>query len=614
MNRPFVEKTICCLIAIALSVLVVRAQSRVYTIQVESSPTEEEARASIANLQAKGVEAYWVKADVPGKGTRYRIRIGKYKNQAEAKILANKLLGGGLIKEFIVTTYDTPSPDSVARASVSPKTSAAAPASTPSSPGESKPAPSTSTIAERKQAPNGSKSTVDVAAADATSKGAGERTKIDTPASPEPIPESVKPATEKTAKPPVESAPELKPGSASNQKTEAKTEPDPPATPARKSSPRFSPKSSNTDSLIANPGMADALADMTISNDNWKIARRSIETDKNLRAIYFVDTMTGWAAGDAGAVYRTTDGGRNWKPLLSGAAANINFIYFADWNHGWMLGESGGKMGDESETGNTLLITTNGGRTWTRKPLPNVTSLYFTDLKTGWAVGRNSTLLKTTDGGLEWNKVESIEKLIGSPIESSNYNFGFSDVSFTDADNGWVIGNFYGRARNDIGGIFKTSDGGVTWKRVPVTIQTQNDTGRFTSGLLHSIHFTDSNAGSVTGEMYDGDGRFFFALHTRNGGLTWNQLRTPSRATHNSQFLDPANGWTAAFAPREGGAEAVVYDTTLMRTDNGGMSWRNDFIARGRRIRGVFFLSPNKGWAVGDRGMILCYEEKSKAN
>jgi photosystem II stability/assembly factor-like uncharacterized protein len=51
-----------------------------------------------------------------------------------------------------------------------------------------------------------------------------------------------------------------------------------------------------------------------------------------------------------------------------------------------------------------------------------------------------------------------------------------------------------------------------------------------------------------------------------------------------------------------------------MRTDNGGLSWRIDFIARGRRIRGVFFLSPTRGWAVGDRGMILSYEEKSKAN
>src|SRR5262245_38914494 len=88
MNRPVVEKTICCLLVIAFSVLVARAQSRVFTIQVESSPTEAEAKSSIEKLQAKGVEAYWVKAEVPGKGTRYRVRIGKYKSQAEAKAKA----------------------------------------------------------------------------------------------------------------------------------------------------------------------------------------------------------------------------------------------------------------------------------------------------------------------------------------------------------------------------------------------------------------------------------------------------------------------------------------------------------------------------------------------
>src|SRR5262249_57820906 len=116
MNRPIAEKTICCLLAIAFSVLIAQAQSRVFTIQVESAPSEAEAKSSIAKLQANGVEAYWVKAEVPGKGTRYRVRIGKYKSQAEAKAKADKLLGGGVIKEFIVTIYDPPSPDSVARA------------------------------------------------------------------------------------------------------------------------------------------------------------------------------------------------------------------------------------------------------------------------------------------------------------------------------------------------------------------------------------------------------------------------------------------------------------------------------------------------------------------
>ncbi len=597
MKRPIVEKTIYCLLAIIFFAIVVQGQNRGFSIQVASLTSEAEARATVTDLLAKGIEAYWVKAVVPGKGARYRIRVGKYSSQAEARAKADQFLRRNAIKEFIITVYDTPSPDSIARQ-------------------ETKVEDSPSTVAERnnedrslnrKPAPEPEKPTAersDLASVDSISE-----------TKPEIKTHEVKSETKAgSSKTPAEKIDAEKiTGDLPRDENTLKTSP-PPA--SNESGPGLSAprRDSNLEPAIATPAVADALTDLTINNDNWKIARRTVETDKNLRAVYFVDSMTGWAAGDAGAVYRTTDGGKSWKPLLSGAVANINFIYFIDWNHGWMLGESSGRMTDETEGENILLITTNGGRSWTRKSLPNVTCLYFVDSRSGWAVGRNATLLKTTDGGLEWSKVESIEKLIGLPIESSSYNFGFSDIHFIDAQQGWLIGNFYGRARDNIGGIFKTSDGGATWKRIPVTFQTQYTSGRFTPGQLHSVRFTDANTGSVTGEMYDGEGRFFFALHTRNGGITWDQFRTPSRATHSTQFLDLANGWTAAFAPREGGADAVVYDTTLMRTDNGGMSWRNDFIARGRRIRCVFFLSPTKGWAVGDRGMILSYEEKSKAN
>jgi photosystem II stability/assembly factor-like uncharacterized protein len=276
-----------------------------------------------------------------------------------------------------------------------------------------------------------------------------------------------------------------------------------------------------------------------------------------------------------------------------------------------MIGE---KSARDEDPETLLYMTVNGGKTWSHKPMPNLLSVHFIDARNGWAVGRNATLMKTSDGGNEWIKVDSMEKLIGLPVESTSYTYGFRDIHFVDAQHGWLVGNFYGRARSNIGGVFMTEDGGATWKRVPITIQTQHASGRFTPGVFHSVRFSDNNLGSVTGEMYDGEGRFFFALHTRDGGKTWEQYRTASRAVHNTQFLDSSNGWSAAFAPREGEAEAVVYDTTLMRTDNGGMSWRNDFIAKGRRIRGVFFLSPTRGWAVGDRGMILRYEEKGKTN
>ena len=540
MKRPVVEKTILLLIAIAFSVPVALAQGRSFTIQVESAISEAEARSSVARLRAQGLEAYWVKTTISGIGVRYRVRIGRYQNQAQAKAKADQLLGAGVIKEFIVTVYDAPPSD-------------------PPEPNESKPATSPPNAPERTRAP------------ERIREKPGSREK--------------------------KNAPEAKTESSGSDALSARPRRTPSAEPA-----------------IGSTATAEAVGDVTIGDDNWKVVKHVVEIDKNLRAVHFVDAMTGWAAGDSGAVYATTDGGRGWKPQSLGSDADLNLIYFIDWNRGWMLGRSGAKTGDENEGDNILFITTDGGRTWASKPLPNVTSLQFTDAKTGWAVGKNFTLLKTTDGGLEWSKVGGVEKLIGSRADSSNYSFGFSDVHFTDAKHGWLIGNYYGRARGDIGGVFTTSDGGATWKRVPLAIQTRNNSGLFTPGALHSAHFTDANTGSITGEMYDGERRYFFALHTRDGGRSWSLFRIPSRATHSSQFLDPGRGWTAAFLPRASGEESEVYDTPMLRTDNGGLSWRVDFVARGRRVRGVFFLSPTKGWAVGDRGMILCYEEKSKAN
>jgi photosystem II stability/assembly factor-like uncharacterized protein len=536
MKRPVVEKTIRLLIVIAFSVPLASAQGRGFTIQVESAISEAEARSSVAKLRAQGMDAYWVKTTIPGIGVRYRVRIGRYQNQAQARAKADQLLGAGVIKEFIVTVYD------------------ASPSEAPA-PDESKPATSPPNVPER----------------------TGEKSRSRDKNSP--------------------------PGAKPRANTESAASGAPGARPRRISS---------AEPAVGAPATAEAAADMTIDNDNWKVVKHGFEIDKNLRAVHFVDAMTGWAAGDSGAVYATTDGGRGWKPLSPGSDADINFIYFVDRNRGWMLGRSGAKAGDENEGDNILFITADGGGAWERKPLPNVTSLHFTDAKTGWAVGKNFTLLKTTDGGLEWSKVRSVEKLIGSRADSSNDNFGFSDVHFTDPKHGWLIGNFYGRGRGDIGGVFTTSDGGATWKRVPLAIQTRNNSGLFTPGALDSAHFTDANTGSITGEMYDGERRYFFALHTRDGGRTWSLFRIPSRATHNSQFLDPARGWTAAFLPRASGDEAETYDTTLLRTENGGLAWRIDFVARGRRVRGVFFLAPTKGWAVGDRGMILTYEEKEK--
>ena len=546
------------------------AQSRPYTIQTSSKETEEEARVEASKLAAAGFAAHWLKADVAGKGTRYRVRFGRFASQAEAKARAAQAVKKGLIAEYIITVYETPTALVAAR----------------------KPTPSPTpekTISEAKP-----------------TEPKVEKAPTTTPTTPtESAPREVKPS--KVAVIPIKPAANEPPAEPVSKEPETpkprETKPIETATPPDKVTPP---------PVIAGPPMAEALGEVDVTNRNWKVVRKSTATDKNLRAVYFVDSMTGWTAGDAGALHRTTDGGKTWKPMLAGVPATITQIQFIDWNTGWLLGEQTRKDDEMVET--VVLSTTNGGRSWTKKALPNIQSIWFTDAQKGWAVGKNATILQTFDGGNEWKPYADAEKLIGLPVESSNYNFGFREIFFLDAQNGWLTGNFYGRAATHIGGLFVTSDGGATWKRVPFTVQTQYSSGRFTPGTLQSVRFTDVNTGALTGEMNDGEGRFFFVLTTRDGGKSWEQFRTPSRAAHSSQFLGTGLGWTAASAMREGGADAKVYDTTLMRTENGGASWRHDFVARGNRIHGVFFLSPQRGWAVGDRGMILRYEEKTKTN
>ncbi|HKX32038.1 MAG TPA: YCF48-related protein [Blastocatellia bacterium] len=589
-----------CLLIVSLCLAILQAQESKQTIQIASTPSKGEALALVGQLKSKGVEAYWIKAEVPGKGVRYRVRIGRFNSSAEARAQAERVRERGVIKDFIITGYESPSGSTVSTGASSKETKSR-----------------TEIFIKRKQVdqPEPSKTEKAQPAKDGVSSNSPAHSDANETAG-APGPE-ITAAERETAvqlpspavKTPVgPAAPSAPPGSATEKGAAASAKSKPAAAAG---------KAAGLEWKIADPFTADAIIDFSKDNNNWRVVRRSSQTDKNLRAIYFVDAMTGWAAGDSGLVLRTTDGGRTWKSLPNNFRANIRMLQFIDWNRGWMLGDVEGPPNEnqEPESRTMLFSTQNGGRTWTSRPLPQVLSLYFLDAENGWAVGRAATVLKTTDGGEHWSQIVGIEKLVGLPIESSNYNFGFREIFFLDAKHGWMVGNFYGRARSNIGGLFVTTDGGLSWKRIPVTFQTQYSSGRFTPGRLQSVRFSDLNTGFMTGEMQDGEGRYFFALHTRDGGQTWNQFRTSSRADHNTQFLGPADGWTAAVASRDGETDPAMYDTTLLRTDNGGMSWRKDFIARGRRIHDLFFLNPRRGWAVGDRGLILCYEERpSMAN
>ena len=64
---------------------------RILTIQVASLKDPKAADKLVTKLKKKGYAAYKTTADISGKGTWHRVRIGYFKNRADAKKILNKL-------------------------------------------------------------------------------------------------------------------------------------------------------------------------------------------------------------------------------------------------------------------------------------------------------------------------------------------------------------------------------------------------------------------------------------------------------------------------------------------------------------------------------------------
>jgi photosystem II stability/assembly factor-like uncharacterized protein len=173
--------------------------------------------------------------------------------------------------------------------------------------------------------------------------------------------------------------------------------------------------------------------------------------------VSFASLTTGWipapacAAGDRLTYRATHDGGVTWKDqtLELPCGCDGSTPAFFDESHGLLV------------AGNSLFVTSDGGQTWTVRTVPgsSVFALDFIDPNQGWAVTNDNQtdypLRHTSDGGKTWTVVNA-----HLPPPSSNGAAGYSLV-FVDKQNGfWATGS----------GLYKTTDGGRTWKALPGTV------------------------------------------------------------------------------------------------------------------------------------------------
>jgi photosystem II stability/assembly factor-like uncharacterized protein len=156
-------------------------------------------------------------------------------------------------------------------------------------------------------------------------------------------------------------------------------------------------------------------------------------TTNSLNSIYFANDSIGYIVGSGGKILKTTDGGNSWSSLTSGTMADLATLYFINPDTGFVGGN------------NVILKTNDGGNTWLNLSCPvYIKSMHFFDINHGCIVG-NGKLLKTTDGGNTWNYMHS---------ETTNYLY---DMFFADTLTGYVIGSNMTIMKTTSGGMVNTN-------------------------------------------------------------------------------------------------------------------------------------------------------------
>ncbi|MGH1487682.1 MAG: YCF48-related protein [Cellvibrionaceae bacterium] len=238
---------------------------------------------------------------------------------------------------------------------------------------------------------------------------------------------------------------------------------------------------------------------------------------------------------------------------------NLNAIQFVNDSLGFIVGDNG-----------TILKTTNGGQTWQKIDTNTTRKLNAVTTDSSgqriWAVGDSGTILYSSSNGDRWQQ------------QNSGVNNTFASVVWTSREQAWVAGL--------LGAILYTNDSGVTWQR-----QSSN-----TGAWLQSLFFLEgAQQGWAVGYGVAGDG---VILTTKNQGQTWDiqyqQADSPFKSIVFS--ADGQQGW------------AVLGNGDILYTTDSGNNWQVTVFPEknSTALNNIVFSSNTKRlWTVGDAGKII---------
>ncbi len=301
----------------------------------------------------------------------------------------------------------------------------------------------------------------------------------------------------------------------------------------------------------------------------------AMRSDSQLAEVTFVDAAHGWAVGDRGAIWATTDGGERWRLQASGVDCRLSTVVFLDARRGWAAGgmtAPGDRAGHgASVSQGVLLATRDGGEHWSQDRkllLPAIESLAFFDPLHGWAITRASSLFPTNlfttdDGGHSWTPLPSADGVA------------------------WTTGFF----ADPLSGAVAGPSGALAAVRRRAV-----ERSRFSDPSLRQWHRLRAGGAPLLWAV--GDGAWIF--QSGDLGRSWLSPRGALDGAYRDLFDFHAIATQGAQAWIAGSPGSRVF-----HSPDAGQSWTAEPTGSPTAIRGLTFVDAEHGWAVGDLGTIL---------